>query len=191
MVPLRTHSLLRDAGRTRALVTGWVCALVSVMFTALFGWLVYLVAWRNPRQYDVHDLGKGSTLAIFGVLLGIAGGFAIMAFRLVGRRRTRAGLLSPLALRVWGSLFAVGTALALVEAIVTKSWLAVPHFWVAATGAGSMALAAFALARGRERSASETWPRSRRSTPLESRRRQRCLLNNLNCPHKSPACPQR
>ena len=72
LVPFKTHGLLRDAGRTRELVTGWVCALVSVTFTALFGWLLYLVAWRNPRQYDVHDLGKGSTLAIFGARRSLA-----------------------------------------------------------------------------------------------------------------------
>ena len=148
----KIDSLLQDAGRTRELVTGWVCGLIGATFTAIFLWLLWLVAWRNPREYNVHDLEKWSTFAILGLLLSIAAGFSVIAFRLIRRSHTQSGLLSPISLRVWGSFFAVGSAFVLVDAIVTKKWLAVPHYWVAACASGSMALAAFALARRRARS---------------------------------------
>jgi hypothetical protein len=148
----KIENLLQDAGRTRELVTGWVCALIGVTFTAIFLWLLWLVAWRNPRENDVHDLGKWSTLAILGLLLSIAAGFSVIAFRLIWRSRTRSGLLSPISLRVWGSFFAIGSAVVLAGAIATKKWLAVPHYWAAACASGYMAWAAFALARRRARS---------------------------------------
>ena len=147
----KIDSLLQDAGRTREVVTGWVCALIGATFTAIFLWLLWLVAWRNPREYHVHDLDKGGTLAILGLLLSIAAGFSVIAFRLIRRSRTQSGLLSPISLRVWGSFFAVGSGVVLVDAIVTKKWLAVPHYWAAACASGSMAVAAFALARRRAR----------------------------------------
>ena len=147
----RIESLLQDAGRARELLIGWACALVSGAFTSLLGWLLYLVAWRNPRQYDAHDLQKGGTLAILGVVLAVAVGFGVIAFRLIRHRRTGAGLMSPISLRIGGSFFALASVLVLIDAIVTKRWLHVLHLWTVTTGAASMALAAFALARRRER----------------------------------------
>ena len=147
-----TESLLRDAGRTQQSVTGWVCALISAQFALLFIWLLYLVAWRNPNQYGVHEIGKASTLAILSVLLIIAGGFGLVGVRLISGRRAHTELLSPLALRLWGSFFAVGTVAVLIHAILTGHWLTLPHFWTLTTGACSMAVAAFVLARARQRS---------------------------------------
>ena len=147
-----TDALLKDAGRTQQSVTGWVCAFISAVFALLFLWLLYLVAWRNPSEYGVHEIGKASTLAILSVLLVIAGGFGLVGFRLISGRRAHMGLLSPLALRVWGAFFAVGTVAVLIHAIVTGQWLTLPHFWALTASACSMAVAAFALARARQRS---------------------------------------
>ena len=149
-----TDALLKDAGRTQQSVTGWVCAFISAVFALLFLWLLYLVAWRNLREYGIHEIGEATTLAILSVLLVIAGGFGLVGFRLISSRRAHMGLLSPLALRVWGAFFAVGTVAILIHAIITGQWLTLPHFWALTTGASSMAVAAFALARTRQRSRS-------------------------------------
>ena len=151
---LNTEALLKEAGRTQQSVTGWVCAFISAVFALLFLWLLYLVAWRNPTEYDMHQTGEPSTLAILTVLLVIAGGFGLVGLRLISGRRAQRGLLSPLALRVWGSFFAMGTVAVLIHAILTGQWLTLPHFWALTTGACSMAVAAFALARTRQRSRS-------------------------------------
>ncbi len=155
---LTTEALLKDAGRTQQSVTGWVCAFISAACALLFLWLLYLVAWRNPNEYGIHEMWKPSTLAILSVLLFIAGGFGLVARRLISRRRAHEGLLSPLALRLWGSFFAVGAVAVLMDAILTGRWLTLPHFWVLTTGACSMAVAAFALARTRQRTQSTSQP---------------------------------
>src|SRR2546425_2789217 len=87
IMPSRNHSLLQDAGRSWEVLIGWICALVSGTFAAILIWLLYLVAWRNPREYGVNDLFKITTLAILGVVLAVAVGFSVIAFRLIGRRR--------------------------------------------------------------------------------------------------------
>ena len=88
----KTESLLQDAGRSREVFVGWVCALISGTFAATLVWLLYLVAWRNPREYGANDLYEITTLVILGVLLAIAVGFSIIAFRLINRRRKQSGL---------------------------------------------------------------------------------------------------
>ncbi len=147
----RTESLLQDAGRSWAVFLGWVCALISGIFAVTLGLLLYLVAWRNPREYGVNDLFEITTLVMFGVLLAIAVGFSVIAFRLISRRRTPSELMSPLLLRVWGAFFGLGGAVVFVDAIMKKSWTDVPHYWAILTASFSMTCAAFVLARRRER----------------------------------------
>jgi hypothetical protein len=82
----------------------------------------------------------------------MACGFGLLAFRLIFHRRAHTGLMSPLALRLWGSFFALGAVVVLIHAIFTGQWPAIAHFWTLTTGACSMAVAAFVLARNRQRS---------------------------------------
>ena len=149
-MPRRVESLLQDAGRSREVFLGWVCAAISAAFATLLVWLLYLVAWRNPREFGVHDLYKITTIVILGVLLAISLGFSILASRLIKRRRDESGLLSPMLLRIWGAFFALGSAVVLIHAIVTKSWVETVHCWTLLGTSISMVCAAFILARRRE-----------------------------------------
>jgi hypothetical protein len=151
MMPRKAESLLQDAGRSREVFLGWVCAAISAAFAILIIWLLYLVAWRNPREFGAHDIYKPTTLVILGVLLAISVGFSILASRLIRPRRDHSALLSPLLLRMWGAFFALGSLVVLVHAIVTKSWLQGAHSWTLLGTSISMACAAFILARRRER----------------------------------------
>ena len=147
----KTENLLHEAGRPWEVFIGWVCALIGGTFAALLFWLLYLVVWRNPREYGVNDLYKISTLMIFGMLLTIAIGLSVIAFRLIRRTRRQAGLMSPMFLRVWGSFFVLGGAVVLIDGIVTKRWNEIPHYWAVLASSVSMACAAFVLAKRRER----------------------------------------
>src|SRR5947208_4304095 len=170
----KTESLLQDAGRSREVFVGWVCALISGTFAATLVWLLYLVAWRNPREYGANDLYEITTLVILGVLLAIAVGFSIIAFRLINRRRKQSGLMSPLFLRIWGAFFGLASAVVLIDAIVRKRWTDIPHYWVMFTTSFSMTCAAFVLARRRERrevnanSISQPEGAAHRSKPIRS-----------------------
>ena len=147
----RTENLLQYAGRSREVFLGWVCALISGTFATTLVWLLYLVAWRNPREYGVKDLYEVTTLVILGVLLAIAVGFSVIAFRLISRRRRKSGLMSPLLLRIWGSFFGLASAVVLIDAIVRKKWTEIPNYWAILTTSFSMTCAAFVLAKRRER----------------------------------------
>ena len=147
----RNDNLLQEAGRSWEVFLGWVCTLISAAFAVTLGWLSYLVAWRNPREYGVNDLYEITTLVIFGVLLTIAVGFSVIAFRLLSRGRKPSGIMSPLLLRIWGSFFGLAGAVILIDAIVRRRWSDIPHYWVMFTSTFSMTCAAFVLARRRER----------------------------------------
>src|SRR5689334_22819164 len=111
-----TKSLLQEAGRFREVLVGWVCAFISAVFAGILVWLAYVVAWRNPREYGVNDLYKGSTLVIFLILFAVAAGFSLVAFRLISRERKRTDLMSPLFLRIWGGFFGVMSIVVLIGA---------------------------------------------------------------------------
>jgi hypothetical protein len=147
----KIENLLHAAGRSLEIFIGWICVLIGGTFSALLVWLLYLVAWRNRREYGVNDLYKISTLMIFGLLLTIAIGFSVIAFRLIRRTRRQSGLMSPTFLRIWGSFFVLGGAAVLIDGIFTKRWNEVPHYWATLTSSVSMACAAFVLAKRRER----------------------------------------
>jgi succinate dehydrogenase hydrophobic anchor subunit len=153
-----TEALLKDADQTQQSVVAWVCAIISAVFALLFLWLLYLVAWRNPSEYGIHDLWKPSTLGILFMVLFISGGFGLVARRLKAGGRSHRELFSPLALRLWGSFLAVGTVAALIHAIFTGQWLELPRFWTLTAGACSMAVAAFVLARTRQRTRNTSQP---------------------------------
>jgi len=61
MVPLKTHGLLRDAGRTRELVTGWVCTLSGRGHVDPDGRL----APRPPTRESHASQGSPTLLAAF------------------------------------------------------------------------------------------------------------------------------
>jgi len=145
----KTENLLQEAGRFWELLIGYICAVFSAASAALLIWLVYLVAWRNPREYGVHDLFKASTLLIFLTLFIIAFGLSVFASRLIVRRRKQ--LMSPMLLRIWGVFFAIGSIGVLTDAIVNKRWTEVRNCWEILAGSVSMALAAFTLARRLEK----------------------------------------
>lgn len=141
------RKLLKQAGRSLELLVGWICALISISFAALLVYLVYIVGWRNPRQYGSHDLLNSQTLAVFSILLLIAVGFSVFASRLFLKTKSKRRLMSPLVLRAWGSFFALGSVVMLVDCVVNQRWNQLPHLWEILTGSVSMAVAAFALAK--------------------------------------------
>ena len=147
----KTKNLLQDAGRGFEVFIGGLCAVSSLTFAALFVWFAYLVVWRNPREFGVNDLFKLSTLLIFLALLGLAIGFSVLATRLVIGKAKNSILMSPMLLRIWGTFFCVGSVTVLIDAIAKRKWMEAIHFWTIFTGALSMAVAAFILARIQER----------------------------------------
>jgi peptidoglycan biosynthesis protein MviN/MurJ (putative lipid II flippase) len=149
---LKAEKLLRDAGRSWEVFIGWVCALVSVTFAGLLVWLLYLVYWRNPREYGVTNPDNAIALGIFGVLLVIAIGFSAIAFKLIGQSPGNRGLLSPLLLRVWGAFFWVMSVVVLVDAILSKRGSHILPACETFITSVSMVCAAFVLARRRDRS---------------------------------------
>jgi hypothetical protein len=146
----KPQELLREAGRFWELVVGYACAVISTTFTAIFIWLVYLVTWRNPREYGVNDLFKVSTLSIFTVLLVIAVWFSALALRLIVRKPRHCGLLSPMLLRIWGAFFAITSIIILINCIANKRWTELWRSWEILAVTIPMALAAFVLAKVRE-----------------------------------------
>jgi hypothetical protein len=144
----KKENLLRGTSRSLELILGYVSAVISVAFASLLVWLVYIVGWRNPREYGTHDLLKASTLLIFSVLLVIAVGFSVLAFRLIAGKSKY--LMSPMLLRIWGVFFAIGSAVVLIDCIVNQKWSEIQDSWEGLTLSISMAVAAFVLARKQE-----------------------------------------
>jgi uncharacterized membrane protein len=126
---------------------GWACALISIAFSSLIVFLAYIVGWRNPRQYGSHDLLKLDTLGIFAIVLTIAVVFSMFAFRLLQKKKPKQRLMSPLVLKVWGTFFAIGGAIGLIDGIANHRWQQLPQLGEMLAGSNSMAVAAFALAR--------------------------------------------
>jgi len=148
MLPQR-EQLLRKTSRPLDLAVGYVCAIISILFTALLVWLVYIIGWRNPREHDTHDFLKPVTLVIFSVLFIIAFGFSVIAFRLIAGKGKR--LMSPTVLRLWGIFFVLGGVVVLAEALANKDWTHMAGAWETLAGTVSMAIACFALARKQTR----------------------------------------
>jgi hypothetical protein len=147
-MPPENKNLLRGTSRFLEIVLGWICALISAAVAALLVWLVYIVAWRNPREYGKHELLEASTLLIFSVMLVIAVGFSVLAFRLIAGKGKY--LISPTLLRIWGVFFGVGSACVLIDCVINKKWMEIKDSWETLTLSVSMAVAAFTLARRQE-----------------------------------------
>jgi hypothetical protein len=130
--------------RSRNFSSAFVLALA---FAVLFVWLAYIVGWRNPRQYGSHDLLKFDTLGFLAILLAIAVVFSVFAFRLLQRKMPKQRLMSPLVLRAWGTFFAMGSAVELIDGVADHRWQQLPHLWEMLAASISMAVAAFALAK--------------------------------------------
>lgn len=166
----KPENLLQDSTRFWELLIGYVCAAISVAVATLLAWLVYLVTWRNPREYGAHDSFKVSTIIIFSVLLVIAVGFSVLAFRLITPKYKHLTLMSPMLLRIWGVFFAIGSVAVLITCIVNKRWTEVWYSCEILVGSVSMALAAFALARKHERKfKNEIQPEKPVKTSLDSK----------------------
>lgn len=118
----KPRNLLQESSRFLELLVGYVCATISIAVAILLVWLVYLVTWRNPREYGVHDSFKAGTIIIFFVLLVIAVGFSVLAFRLFTSKRKHLALLSPMLLRIWGVFFAIGSLAVLITCLANKRW---------------------------------------------------------------------
>jgi hypothetical protein len=145
----KTENLLREAGRFWELLIGYICAVFSAASAALLVWLVYLVAWRNPQEYGVHDLFKVSTLLLFAGLFVVAAGLSVLATRLIMGKRKQ--LMSPMLLKIWGTFFAVGSAGVLIDSIVNKRWAEFLYSWEILVTSISMSIAAFTFARRLEK----------------------------------------
>ena len=147
----QVQKLLRKADRRWEILIGWTCALISLASAALLVFMVYLVAWRNPRQYGTHDFFKADTLTFLGVLLIIALGFSILATRLLqGKKSGQQRLMSPLVLRIWGVFFSLGGVVVFIDCAIHHRWKELPHLWKIMATSISMGIAAFVLARASE-----------------------------------------
>jgi hypothetical protein len=98
-------------------------------------------------------------LVFIGVLLAIAVGFSIPAFRLITGRGRESELMSPILLRLWGSFFLVGSALVLIESLIRRRTGAIAGSLELLISGVSMAVAAFVLAARRERATRRTHER--------------------------------
>jgi len=145
------NQLLRPAGRGYEIALGLTTLLLGTTFGALFVWLTYLVAWRNPSQFGIHDLFKLSTVFILTTILLIAVFFLRVAWRLLNAKRRDMGLLSPLFLRIWAVFFATGSCAVLFTAAFTDVWYRAFQAWTTFLSSVTMAVASFLLARRRER----------------------------------------
>ena len=141
------QNLFGEAGRSLELLVGWVCALISLIFGGLLAVCIYLVAWRNPREFGVHELFEVKTLVIFSFFLVIAVSFSVFASRLLSKRGPGQRLMSANVLRAWGAFFAGTTIFILMNAIVNRKWAELPQLWYALSASLSMGVAAFSLAR--------------------------------------------
>jgi amino acid transporter len=144
------EDLLKEAGRSLEVGIGWACAVVSIAFWGLLAFVIYLVAWRNPREYGVNEMFTISTLALFLLFFVIAAGFLVLAMRLLAKRR-RLTLISPMLLRIFGVFFAVVSAAVVVECLASKRWMEAPSSIAVFVTAAGMSVAAFTLARRQKR----------------------------------------
>jgi uncharacterized protein YacL len=166
----KPEKLLQESTRFWELLIGYACAAISIAAATLLAWLVYLVTWRNPREYGVHDSFKVSTIIIFFVLLVIVAGFSVLAFRLITPKSKHPMLISPMLLRIWGAFFAVGSVAVLITCIVNQRWTEIWNTCELLVGSVSMALAAFALARKHEQKfKNEIQPENPIKTSLDSK----------------------
>jgi hypothetical protein len=152
----KPEKYLVNAPKRQEIAVGFVCALISLATASLLVWLIYLVAWRNPKVYGVHDLYKATTLAIFLVLFLISLGFSVLAFRLLSPNQTRRWLFSPLLLRLWGAFFATVGIFILAVGLITQDWKVVMESLHIIPFTIGMATATFLLARKRRRDESLT-----------------------------------
>ena len=141
------RKLLKPSDRRLEIVVGWICALISIAFAALLVFLLYIIGWRNPREYGSHDLQKLQTVALLAILLVMAIVFSVFASRLLRVKNQKKRLMSPFALRAWGTFFSLGSVVLLLDCVIHRRWSQIPHLWEILTGSISMAIAAFALAR--------------------------------------------
>jgi hypothetical protein len=142
----QVRKLLKKADRRWEILIGWVCALISVASMALLVFIVYLVAWRNPRQYGTHDFFTPGTLSFVAILLVIAIAFSVLASRLLRGKKSGQRLMSPIVLRIWGIFFSASGVVMLIDGIIHHRWKQLPHLWELMAFSISMGTAAFILA---------------------------------------------
>jgi len=176
----KPEKLLQDASRFSEVLVGWICATMSAVVAGLLIWVVYVVVWRNPNEYGVNDLCEASALFVFLVLFAIAAGFSVIAFRLLIRKRRHAGLMSPMLLRIWGAFFGIMSIFVLMDVIIKKRWIEASHYLIALTGSISMAIAAFMLARRRERTMSKEEFMSQQDGPANGSQPARSETNRTS-----------
>ncbi|MEO7297319.1 MAG: hypothetical protein ABI042_01935 [Verrucomicrobiota bacterium] len=146
-MPLKPEKYLINASKRYEFVVGLTCALISLASTSLLVWIVYLVAWRNPRVYGVNDLFKVSTLAMFLLFFLISLGFSVLAFRLLSPNQNKRQLFFPLLLRLWGAFFASAGFFLLAVSLIKGDWEKVTVALEMVPFSVTMAVAAFLLAR--------------------------------------------
>lgn len=138
MFILKKDDLVKDAGPRATSAMGWVC----LLFTAI------LIGIDIPIIVQVA-LGEKLHPGLF-IMGAITLGFLLMTIRLMRRNPKRPGVMSPLALRIIGVLFAFGGAYALFTAIYRKEWQRMGEALKFAVGGTIVALATFSLAKKRE-----------------------------------------
>ncbi|MEO5804288.1 MAG: hypothetical protein ABIR24_12235 [Verrucomicrobiota bacterium] len=156
----KPEKYLINASKRYEFVVGLVCALMSFATASLLIWVVYLVAWRNPKVYGVHNLFESKTLVIFLILFLISLGFSVLAFRLLSPNRNRRWLFSPLLLRLWGAFFAIAGLFVLAAALMKGDWEKVSVALEMVPFSATMAVAAFLLARKIRREDKNPGPRN-------------------------------
>lgn len=146
----QAEKLLQSTRRPGEIVLGFVCGVIGLCLLGLFVWLTYLVAWRNPRDYGVYDLWKPTTLGVLTLFLAIAILFLRLGIRLLIRPKS-GWLFTPLSLRLWGGFFGLMSIPVFLTTVRGDDWVKNYHAWMALSTFVTMAVAAFILARRRER----------------------------------------
>lgn len=155
------RKLLRKANRHWEILVGWACALVSIASAGLLVFLVYVVLWRNPREYGSKDFLDVKVMALFACLLGIALAFSVFASRLLRVGTSKGRLMSPLMLRIWGVFFSAGSLIVFMDCVLNHRWKQLPHLWEILVLSISMGAAAFILARASEKNDRAESPENR------------------------------
>jgi uncharacterized membrane protein len=146
MLP-KGEKLLRPAGRGMERLVGCVCAVISIAFTALVAFLVYVMAWVHRNQNGLDELTKGTTMALLGLFLFIALVFSFFASRLLRREQGNGRLMTPRVLEAWAGFYTLVTLMMCADSLLKRQWRdLVSHGHMLLTTL-SMSAASFMLAR--------------------------------------------
>ncbi len=152
----KQKNLLHESPRYMELLIGYICAAISIGIITLLVRFAYLVISSNEQESGSQDVSNIGMFIGICILVVIAIGFSVLAFRLITPKYKHQTLMSPTLLRIWGSFFAIGSLAVSITCIANKKWTDIWYACEILVGGVSMAIAAFALARKNKRKYEKT-----------------------------------